>query len=75
MVPLRSSSVPLERLHRVDKLVDEERSDVQSLHLVRNRICKNKYVSFELDTDKGEGMTQKLKFAAKQLNDRIHLHT
>ena len=29
-----------------------------------------KHVSFELDTEKGEGITHKLKFAAKQLNDR-----
>ena len=37
--------------------------------------CTRKHVSSELDTDQGEGMTQKLKFAAKQLNDRVHLHT
>ena len=32
-------------------------------------------ISSESDTDQGEAVTEKLKFAAKQLNDRIQLHT
>ena len=37
---LWSSAVPLERLNRVDKLVDGEESNVESLNSVRSRTCK-----------------------------------
>ena len=57
VVPPRSSSVPLKRLDRVDKLVNKEAFNVKSLNLIRNRTCKKKYVSSELDTDHGEGIT------------------
>ena len=45
------------------------------MHLVRNQACTKKLVCSELDTDQGEEITQKLKFAAKQLNDKLQLHT
>ena len=59
--PPRSSSVPLERLDRVDRLKDDEESNVEPLNLVRNMTFKKKHVSSELYTDQGEGITQKLK--------------
>ena len=34
-----------------------------------------KLISSELDADKEEGITQKFKYAARQLNDGIQLHT
>ena len=34
-----------------------------------------KHASSELDTDQGEGITRKSKFAVKQLNDKTQLHT
>ena len=34
-----------------------------------------KDVSKELDTDHGEGIMQKFKFASEQLNDKIQLHS
>ena len=48
---------------------------MQLLNLVGNSTCKKKHVSYELDTEQGEGITEKLKFAAKQLNERIQLYT
>ena len=45
-VPPRSSSVPLERLDRVHKLVDEEESEVELLNLFRNRTCKKETCQF-----------------------------
>ena len=57
MVPPRSSSVPLERLDRVEKLMDYEESDVEALNLVSNKNCKRKNISSELDTDQGEVIT------------------
>ena len=39
----------------------------------KNCMYKKKHVSSKLDTDPGEGIINKLKFAAKQLKDRIHL--
>ena len=72
MVPTRSRSVPLDR---VDRLTDDEESDLEVVNSTRNRAYTKKYVSTELDTDQGEGMMQKLKFAAKHLNDKIQLHT
>ena len=70
-----SSLVPLKRLDRVHRLVDDEESDVVSMNSIRNQAHTKKYVSSELETDQGEGITQKLTCTTKQLNDRIHLHT
>ena len=54
--------------------MNDKELNVESLNLVRNRTCEKKHVRSELDTDQ-EGITQKLKFAAKHLNDRTQLHT
>ena len=56
----------------MDQLVDDEEFDIESMNSITNRTHTKKHVSSELDTDQGEGITQKLKFAAKQLNDGIH---
>ena len=72
MIPLRSSSVPLGRL---DRLADNEECVVELLNLIRNWAHAKKHVSSEIDIDQGEGRTQKLKFAARQLNDGIPMHT
>ena len=45
------------------------------MNLTRNQAHMMKHVSSELVTDQGEGITHKLKFAARQLNDRIQLHS
>ena len=58
-VPPRSSSVALERLDRVDKLVHYEKSSLEVMNLIRNQAYTKKHVSFELDTVQGEGITQK----------------
>ena len=71
----RSSSVPLETLERVDRLADEEESNLEVFNSIRNQAHSKKHVSSTLDTDQIEGITQKLKFATRQLNDRIELHT
>ena len=74
---LRSSLVPLERLDRVDRLAGDEESEIDVMNLIRNQAHTKKHVSLnlDLDTDQGEGITQKLKYAAKQINDKIILHT
>ena len=38
-------------------------------------IHMKKNVTFELDTNQGEGIKDKLKFVAKRLSNRIQLHT
>ena len=76
VVPPMSSSVPLDKVDTVDRLAtDDEESDLIVVNSIRNRSHAKKHVNTELDTDQGEGVIQKLKFAAKQLNDKIHLHT
>ena len=45
------------------------------MNSIRNRAYPKKQVSTELHTDQGKGIMQKLKVAAKQLNDKIQLHT
>ena len=45
------------------------------MNLDMNWAHTNKHVSSELDIDQGEGIKQKLKFAARQFNDRMLLHT
>ena len=72
--PPRSTSVPLEILDRLDRLADDEESNVELMNLIGNQTSTKKDVSSELDTDQGEGITQKLKFETLQLNDRILLH-
>ena len=69
-----SSSVQLERLDRLDNLADNEESDLGFMNPAKNQTHMKKHVIFELDTDQGEGKTKKVKFAARQLNDKIQLH-
>ena len=45
------------------------------MNSIRNQAHTKKHLSSELGTDQGEGITEKLKFAAKQLNDKIQLQT
>ena len=67
MVPTRSSSVPLDRVARVDRLADNEESDLDVVNSIRNRTCVKKHINAKLDDDQGEEITQKLELAAKQL--------
>ena len=71
VVSPRSSLVPLKRLDRIDRWVDDKYSDVESLNFIRNWAPKKKDISSKLDTDQGGGITQTFKSKAKQLNDRI----
>ena len=78
MLPPRSSSVPVERMERLDRihrLIDDEESKLELMNQTRDQIHRKKYVSSDSDTYQGEGITSKLKFAARHLNDRIQLHT
>ena len=70
MVPPRSHVVPLEGL---DRLVDDEGSNPEFMNLTKNQDHMKKHISSELDPEQGEGITNKLKFAVRQLNDRIQL--
>ena len=45
------------------------------MNLIRFKVCTKKDVSSELDTDQEEGITQKWKFGAKQLDVKMQLHT
>ena len=72
MVIPRSSSVPLERL---DRLADEEESDLEFMDPSKIQTHRQKHVSSELDTDQREGIINKLNFAARHLNDRKELCT
>ena len=74
MIPPRSSSVHLEREDRSNRLADDEESDIELMNSIRSQAHTKKDVSPGLDTSQGEGIPCKLKFAARQLNDRIQLH-
>ena len=50
------------------------KSDLEVINSIRDKTGAKKHISTELDTDQGEGITWKLYFAAKQLNDKIQLH-
>ena len=49
--------------------------DLGFMTLTMSQTDIKKNVSSELEPDQGEGIRNKLKFAARQLNDRIQLHT
>ena len=64
----RSSSVPLDRVDRkdrVDRLADDEASDLEVVNSIKNRTHTKKHISTELDTDQGEGIRQKLDLQLK----------
>ena len=65
MVLPRSSSVPLHRL------IDDEELDLGFMSPTMTWMDIKKSGSSKLDTDEGEETKEKLKFAAKQLNNRI----
>ena len=75
MALFRSSSVPLERLDRVGGLAVDEESDLGFMIATYNWMHMKENISSVLDTDPGEGIMNKLEFAAGQTNDRIQLHT
>ena len=54
VVPPRSSSVPLNRIDRVDRLADDEEPDSEVGNSIRDRAHAKKHVRTELDTDQGE---------------------
>ena len=56
VVPPKSSSVPLERLNQVDRLVDDDEADIESMNFIRNWTGTKKHVSSELDTGQGKGI-------------------
>ena len=58
----RSNSIHLER---EDRLADDEESDLEIMNSIRNQAHTKEHVSTEMDTEQGEGIMQKLKFAAK----------
>ena len=57
MVPPRSSSVPLDS---IDKLADDEESDLEVINSIQNRAHAKKLFSTEFDTDQGEDITNSL---------------
>ena len=54
VVPPMSSSVPLERAGRVNRLADDEESELEAVNSNRNRAHARKHVSTEIDTDQGK---------------------
>ena len=48
------SSVPLQRLDRVDRPADDEESDIKEMNSIRYQAHTKKHFCLELDTDKGE---------------------
>ena len=50
VIPLRSSTVPLERVDRLDRLANEEEFDLELMNLVRNQVQMKKHISLDLDT-------------------------
>ena len=64
-VPPRSSLVPLQ------SLIDDEKSHLGFVTLTMTWMHIKNKVSSALDTNQGKGMKDKLKFTAKQLNNRI----
>ena len=52
-------------------LANDEKSDLEVVNSIRNRTYVKKKISTELNTDPGEGITQKFEFTAKQLNGNI----
>ena len=74
----RSSSVPIDRVNRwnsIDRLAHDKETNLEVVNSIKNVAHVKKHVSIEIDTDQGEGITKKLKFVAKHLNDKIQFHT
>ena len=69
-IPPRSSSVPLDRLSR-----EEETHDLGFITPNCTVKCAGLHFSSKLGTNQGEGIRGQLRFAAKQLADRVNLHT
>ena len=62
----RSSSFLLKRVERVDRLAEDEECNLAVINSIRNWPHTKKHVSTDLDIAQGDGIMQKLKYAAKQ---------
>ena len=72
---LRTKTIPIRsQLGTLDRLADDEKSDLEFITPTKIQTHTKKIVSSELDTDQGEGITNKIKFAARQLNDSMLCH-
>ena len=54
MIPTTSSSGPLERVDRLERLADDGESDLELMTLIRNWVFMKTLVSYELNSDQGE---------------------